>query len=720
MAAAMTIDRNALLERLSETDVTAVYRTLGVHNFKRGGDENWVVSCPWREDRDPSMTIRMNDGVWNDHGRDEGGSIFDAVMRVHGLDLPDAIEWVADHCGIVVPNGNKEFITRRIVDTYKYCDTDGVVRYETVRYEPKDFRQRQPNGRGGWIWNLDGINLLLYRLPELLMASQRKWVIVCEGEKDVDLLRKVGFVATTNAMGAGKWDANYTEALMGRRVAILPDNDEPGIKHAKRVAAELHGNAAEVRIIELPGLGERTKKHGKDVTDWFEAGHDALELQQLIRSAPDWSPESGTAEAVGDGGTISREDFRAFMPDHKYIFLRTGDLWAAASVDGRLGLKTSKWLDRNRPVEQMTWAPGRPALIENMKVLSDGLQADEGCVIFNQYIPPTVKMGDPEQAGPWIDHVRRLYPMDADHLIAWLAQRVQHPEIKINHGIVLGGAQGIGKDTVLEPVAYAIGPWNMADISPVQLLGRFNGFLRSVILRVSEARDLGDNERGTNRYMLYEHMKTYMAAPPKVLLCDMKYMPSMNILNICGVIITTNHKTNGIYLPADDRRHYVAWSDALVTDFESDHWGKLYRWYAAGGLQHVAAYLRSYDLSNFDPSTAPPHTPAFWDIVDAGRQPEDSELADIIDALGQPRALTLKDLINRASTELAEYLTDRRNSRVIPHRLESVGYVKVRNPDAKDGQWKIKEKRQAVYAMKELDEPTRLASVRGLVDWMNQ
>jgi hypothetical protein len=82
----------------------------------------------------------------------------------------------------------------------------------------------------------------------------------------------------------------------------------------------------------------------------------------------------------------------------------------------------------------------------------------------------------------------------------------------------LEGSQGIGKDTLLEPVKYAIGPWNFSEVSPTHMLGRFNGFVRSVILRVSEARDLGD----VNRYAFYEHMKTYMAAPTEVLRCDEK------------------------------------------------------------------------------------------------------------------------------------------------------------------------------------------------------
>ena len=101
----------------------------------------------------------------------------------------------------------------------------------------------------------------------------------------------------------------------------------------------------------------------------------------------------------------------------------------------------------------------------------------------------------PGKADPWLAHVRKVYPNDADRIIKWLAHRVQRPHEKINHALVLGGLQGIGKDTLLEPVKRAVGPWNFAEVSPQQLLGRFNGFLKSVILRVSEARDLGEVNR---------------------------------------------------------------------------------------------------------------------------------------------------------------------------------------------------------------------------------
>jgi hypothetical protein len=255
-------------------------------------------------------------------------------------------------------------------------------------------------------------------------------------------------------------------------------------------------------------------------------------------------------------------------------------------------ISTSEWLDINRPVHQMTWAPGLPLLIKDRVVAVGGWVDKPSAVCLNLYRPPTLeaKRG---KVKPWLDHIRRIYPDAADHIIKYLAHRMQCPSDKINHALVLGGAQGIGKDTLLEPVKYAVGPWNLVEVSPIQMMGRFNGFLKSVILRVSEARDLGEG----NRFVAYDHSKTYTAAPPDTLRVDEKHLREHYVFNCCSVIITTNYKTDGIYLPADDRRHYVAWSESVKEDFNQGYWKKLWGWYAKGGIEAVAAYLAKLDIS---------------------------------------------------------------------------------------------------------------------------
>jgi hypothetical protein len=432
------------------------------------------------------------------------------------------------------------------------------------------------------------------------------------------------------------------------------------------------------------------------------------------------------------GQSVSLDDFYAYMPAHNYLYVPTRTPWPAASVNSRIAaikvtdndghpvLKDGKqvthaaaaWLDRHKPVEQMTWAPGLPMIIADKLMLEGGWIERRGVTCFNLYHPPTVATGDPAKAQQWLDHARYVFPVEAEHLLDWLAHRVQKPEQKINHALVLGGAQGIGKDTILEPVKHAVGPWNFHEVSPQQILGRFNGFLKSVILRISEARDLGESDR----FGFYDHMKAYTAAPPDVLRIDEKHLREHQIVNCCGIIVTTNHKTNGIYLPADDRRHFVAWSDRTKEDghFQGDYWNKLWAYYSDGGLQHVAAYLQQRDIRAFNPKAPPPKTAAFWAIVDANRAPEDAELADLLERIGSPRAVPLSQIMEMAEGSFGEWIRDRRNRRVIPHRLEECGYAPVRNPDASDGLWKIAGRRKAVYARAELDLRDQISAARSL------
>jgi hypothetical protein len=419
-------------------------------------------------------------------------------------------------------------------------------------------------------------------------------------------------------------------------------------------------------------------------------------------------------------GGVTYNDFYAYMPQHTYIFVPTRETWPASSVNSRLppvivGDKTvsaSKHLDKTRPVEQMTWAPGEPMLIRDRLLADDGWIERDGVNCFNLYRAPIIEGGDPAQATPWLDHVHRLYPNEAGHIIRWLAQRVQQPEVKPNHALVLIGAQGTGKDTILQPVREAVGPWNFAEVSPQQLLGRFNGFVKSVILRISEAHDLGD----VNRYAFYEHLKTYTASPPDTMRTDEKHLREYSVLNVVGVVLTTNYKTGGIYLPADDRRHYVAYTALTKEDFEPDYFPALWGWYRNGGIAHVAAYLRELDLSEYDPKAPPPKTAAWWDIVDSSRAPEDAELADVLDRMGNPDAVTLTDIILEGQdAEFVEWARDRKNRRLLPHRFEQAGYVAVRNAYAKDGLWKIKGRRQVVYAKAELSIANQIKAVQKLL-----
>lgn len=414
--------------------------------------------------------------------------------------------------------------------------------------------------------------------------------------------------------------------------------------------------------------------------------------------------------------------FYAYLPTHQYLHRPTRAFWPAASVDGSLtmkieGKRASQWLDAFRAVQQATWHPAHGELLLDTIVADGGFVPKPGAKVYNRYRPPVLapSMGD---VAPWLNHLGAIYPGEAAHLIKWFAQRIQRPGEKINHALVLGGAQGIGKDTILEPVRRGVGPWNWADIDPKKLTGAFNPFVESVVLRINEARDLGD----LDRFAFYDHSKTYIAAPPDILMCNNKHQREYPVFNVMGVILTTNHKTNGIYLPLDDRRHYVAWSNATKDDFAEDYWRGLWGWLDAGGAEAVVGYLRAVDLSDFDPKAPPPKTEAFYAIVQANANPDDLTLAGLMlreDGSKLP-AVTLNMVVQAAidaeESDLAYALSDTKNRRRVPHMMEKAGYVPVRNEYATDGLWKIDGRRQVIYGDAALSTHERAIFARSLLD----
>jgi 5S rRNA maturation endonuclease (ribonuclease M5) len=228
-------------------------------------------------------------------------------LRDAGATEPEAVALVeqgAKQCGLPLPEAraavksaftrsprkpihkaNDDKPTKRtIAATYDYTDESGRVLFQCVRYTPKDFRQRQPDGNGGWTWNLKDVRLVIYRLPEVLRASD-VWIV--EGEKDCDTLAALRWCATCNPMGAEKWRDEYNDALRGKSVVIAPDNDAPGRRHAEQVARSLHGVAESVRVLRLPD----TVKDVSDFVATFNDKHEATErLAMLAEGAALWTP----------------------------------------------------------------------------------------------------------------------------------------------------------------------------------------------------------------------------------------------------------------------------------------------------------------------------------------------------------------------------------------------------------------------------------------------
>jgi RecA-family ATPase len=179
----------------------------------------------------------------------------------------------------------------KVVATYDYADADGALLYQVLRLEPKSFRQRRPDGNGGWIWSLGDIRRVPYRWPELLKYPDAT-VFVCEGEKDADRVASFGHCAT--CVAAGKWTDDCIKALKDRNVIILEDNDKAGHVKTLVAAQALHDIAKTIRCVLLPGLPNKG-----DVSDWLDTDpHHAGKLVDVCFGVPEWAPNDADAKIV--------------------------------------------------------------------------------------------------------------------------------------------------------------------------------------------------------------------------------------------------------------------------------------------------------------------------------------------------------------------------------------------------------------------------------------
>ena len=169
---------------------------------------------------------------------------------------------------------------KKIVAKYDYTDETGNLLFQVVRNEPKDFRQRRPDGKDGWHWSMKEVRRVPYRLPAVVAAvASKQTIFIAEGEKAVDALAELGVPATCSPGGAEKWRDEHSQFLVDANVVILPDNDEAGERHCEAVARSLAGIAARVRVLRLPGLPTKG-----DPYDWVQTGGTAEQLWQLVET----------------------------------------------------------------------------------------------------------------------------------------------------------------------------------------------------------------------------------------------------------------------------------------------------------------------------------------------------------------------------------------------------------------------------------------------------
>jgi putative DNA primase/helicase len=287
---------------------------LALKGVQRAGS-NYKAQCPAHEDRTASLSVTKGNS---------GAILLKCFAGCSYKDIIGALGFSAKQ--LFPPSSTQPPAKKTLVATYDYKDAAGELRYQVCRMAPKDFRQRRPDGNGGWIWNMQGVARIPYRLNELI---GHQTIYIAEGEKDVDSLWTVGCAATTNVGGAGKWKDSDSDALVAvgvKRVILLPDNDDPGRDHMTMVARSVKAAGLALVVVSLSGLPLKG-----DISTWFAGGHDRADLEKLVGAKP---------YVLAKGGSIMTDDEDPNVSDpYGAAVWKQTDLGVAESFVHRFGDK---------------------------------------------------------------------------------------------------------------------------------------------------------------------------------------------------------------------------------------------------------------------------------------------------------------------------------------------------------------------------------------------
>jgi Bifunctional DNA primase/polymerase, N-terminal/Family of unknown function (DUF5906) len=463
-------------------------------------------------------------------------------------------------------------------------------------------------------------------------------------------------------------------------------------------------------IGSLIGAGRLGEQAVRDQLNMAALSNGGQPFADKVRRAIDEGiqhPEMGESPDA-EGGFLDAEHFVHHGESNQFIYRPTKAMWPGPAVNRRVFpiqdgekengdpryVQAAEWIPRHQAVEQISWLPGEDEFVGDRYINAGGWEHSEGASVYNMYRPPTreAREGD---VSLWVNHIQVLYGVEsAEHILNWMAHRVQFPGDKLNHALVLGGPPGTGKDTILAPLREAVGQGNFTEASPKNLLERFNPWAQSVVLRISEAKDLGDMDR----YAFYDATKTLIAAPPETTWINPKFVKPYLIQNLCGVIITTNYREHGMYLPADDRRHYVVWTDIERTAFEDDHWRRIWDWYGRGGYEACMWFLGTRDLSAFNPKAPPVQTEAFLRIVQSYGGKEIRTVDNALDQMDYPEATTWVKVTGNMSDADREHYNSEKVREHATSWMKACGYEVERNPgEVKRGRWLVNGVKATVY-----------------------
>jgi len=584
-----------------------------IEGLKQVSKDEWQGQCPFGEnhsdgiDSNPSLSINSLTGQYYCHACGENGNQNTFCKKMK----------------IPIPRREKGKY-QKPVTIFDYRDEKGKLLYQICRFldifengrRKKKFGQRRPDGKGGWKWQVKDIPKIPYRLPDLLKADSEEWVFIPEGEKHCDKLHELGFTASCNVAGAGKWTPDLNQYFKNRKVCILPDNDPPGQRHAEKVAQNLKGIAKEIRVLNLPGL--ETKG---DIINWFDGFHTKEELLSLLDNERSWEPgpieatqpatlENKPIEADPNEAIINKlnkkhsvimmsgkcvvlneitdytfnrpdvtfsspTDFKAFY-SNRFVFIKkqnqNGNTEKVSIPIGKYWFNHPK----RRQYEGITFAPKKET--PNYYNLYQGFAVEPkkgNCELYLEHIYENVASGN--------DQINK-------YIIGWMADAVQNPSERPGTSIVFRGKMGVGKGISCSQFGKLFGPHFLHIQNSKHLIGNFNSHLKNaLIVFADEAFWAGDKQaEGILKGLVTEEIFTI----------EPKGKDAFQIKNHVRLLVSSN---NAWVIPAglEERRFFVI--DVGEKHMQDrPYFKKIVRQMDNGGREALLYYLLNYDLSDID------------------------------------------------------------------------------------------------------------------------
>ena len=542
--------------------------------------------CPVHDDKSPSLTASFTkDKILF---KCQAGCSFESVVSALGMDESQFFAQEEKH------------LPKIIESTYRYEDKDGNHVMDVVRFKPKNFRPRRPDGR----FTLDGVTRVPYRLPQLLDGiKEGREIIIVEGEKDVEAATNIGLVATTFAGGAGKWRKEYSKWFQEAKVICLPDNDDAGRKGMHLIASQISKVAESVRWLELPNIPEKG-----DLSDWINIeGNNFESFNSLVEeSSSTWTNELVKED---DNGQLLEE------LNHKFSIVPGGNKFSIvnetenetmflSASDFKLALQNRFAIDNSgkfpRQVQASTWWLSHPERREYASVdFIPTIKTPDG--VFNMWkgfaVKPKGRLEDISLFHELIDDVIcSSNEKWALYLWGWLAHMVQFPAEKPGVAVVFrSDAQGVGKSRFAEYVGSLLGRHFKTVTHGRHIHGNFNSHLKDTLMLFGDEAVWG-GDRSTESVL-----KQLITEPSMII--EMKGKDVFEVRNFLRLMLATNSEW-AAPVSLTDRRYFVLnVSDSRKNDY--DFFKQLNYEQNNGGSEALLQALMDFDLSDFEVRSIP-------------------------------------------------------------------------------------------------------------------